>query len=647
MVSFDLTDTLYDLGLPVDLKTIQEFRYSLQKDIQQFVGNVSNLTVGLSPSEGVSISNLPEASFIRDFINDALLAETAPADMACSMMYYNHVFNLLVSIGYIPLGWIYQAAGNVKTAQCALGELHRAWDFIISYGEKRKSESVYTKAKSFGLMVKDTTMGKKKILWYLVTSNQQDCDLVQLLAQENKHTSLMVYNENDYDKAIVESSNRFLFQFDRIIDTYMGIVFRLKADIKSSIPTYLAMIGCDKMCVIEPGAERSDYQMITPQYVAKEYKRSQPIDTTIRVPSGYMIDFVSLDGTPYFVDTVAMTAAGIEVVPMDETTLTGYTTYKVTVSGQSRSVRIYVDACQDFTGIGFSRQVISTTKTKITIGDTGVTFSIVFNFPFIFFNADKVHVFAKKDDETPEEEVLIKQVMIADTKYVEKSATFGAISSSGTYPVVDEENNAVESVFPSVPSCGYPYPHVHHEYPDKKYRDNPFVIHYLPPYTQQVGNGVNGSMDTTPEARVMMFNVSESGSIIVTFDGYTDYKYFRVTFDDRAAIIYVVSDEVIPVIEDVNFVNPNVVTGCTCGGDCSCGDNCTCGGNKGDTTGSGDEDNPESPKEPGNDGNDDVTTGDQIKPGADDINDDKPETVEPAAPSTETPDTDSTTGDSQ
>lgn len=570
MVSFDLTDILNDLGMPVDLKTIQEFRYSLQKDIQQFVGNVSNLTVGLTPSEGVSISNLPEASFIRDFINNALIAEASPANVYCSAMYRNHVFSLLSSIGYIPLGWIYQTAGNVKTAQCILRELHRTWDFIIndySGDTIMQADLVYTKSKSFGLMVKDTTMGKKKILWYLVTSNQQDCDFIQLLAQRSKIVNLVVYNENDYEKAVVESTNRFLFQFDRIIDAYMGVVFKSKVDLKSSIPTYLAMIGCDKMCMIEPGADRSDYQMVTSQYVAKEYKRSQPIEVTVRVPSGYIIDFVSLDGTPYFIDTFAMAAAGIEVVQMDSTILTGYNTYKVTVSGQNRSVRIYVDACQDYTEVGFSRQVISSTKTKVTIGDTGVTFSIGFNFPFIFFDTDKVHVFAQKDDETPEEEVLIKQVLIGDRTYVEKCATFGVTSSSGTYPIVDDENNAVECPLPHMPSCGYPYPHIHHEHPYGKYRENPNVIHCLPPYTQHVGNGVSGSMDTTPEARVMMFNVSESGSIIVTFDGYTDYKYFRVTFDDRATIIYVVSDEVIPVIEDVKFTNPKIMTDDTCGED--------------------------------------------------------------------------------
>lgn len=600
MVSFDLTSILDQSGIPVDLKMIQEFGYALRKDVQQFVGNISNLTVGLSPSEGVSVSNLPEASFIRDFINNELLTEIKMINPYCVALYRNHVFNLLVSAGYIPLGWIHQNTGNVKEAQCIAMQLRSTWEFIVSdYFDVHEAmrETVYTKVNSFGLMTKDMAMGKKKIFWYLVIPNQQNCDIVQMLAKNYKINNLVVYNDSDYDKAVVESTNRFLFQFDRIVDPYVGTVFKVKVDLKSSIPTYLAMIGCDKMCIIEPGADRSDYQMIAPHYVAKEYKRSQPIETTVRVPSGYIIDFVALNGTPYFVDTYAMVAAGIEIIPMDSATLTGYQTYKVIVSGQSHSVKLYIDACQDYTGIGFSRQVISTTKSKITVGDTGIVFNIAFNFPFIFFNTDKVHVFAKKNNDTQEEEVLIKQVMIGDTRYSEKSVTIGSVSSSGTYPIVDEENTAVSYPLPPIPSCGYSYPHIHHRHPHERYRENPNVIHCLPPYTQQVGNGVSGSLDTTPESRVMIFSISESGSIVITFDGYVDYKYFRITFDDRAMIAYVADNEVIPVIEVFKVVNPTVVKNCECGPDCSCdkGD-CNC------TETPGDNSNPVPPVIGGGDG---------------------------------------------
>ena len=624
MVSFDLTDILNNSNISVDLKTIQEFTYTLQKDIQTFMGNTSNLTVGLSPDEGVLISNLPEASFIRDFITNALVTETTTLNIHCSQVYRDHVFETLIATGYIPIGWIYQTSGNPKVAQCILEQLRNTWNLIVSdyLGHHTQRDLIYTKAKAFGLMVTETTMGKKKLLWYLVTTNQQDCDVVQLWMQDNKINNLVVYNENDYDRVVVASTNRFLIHFDRIMDPFTGIVFKVKLDIKSSVPTYLAMIGCDKMCVIEPGADRSDYQLITSQYVAKEYKRAQVIETTVRVPFGYIVDFVSLNGTPYFIDTYAMAAAGIEVVLMDETTLTGYQTYKVTVSGQSQSVQIYIDACQDFTKIGFARQVISTAKSTITIGDTGVAFNIVFNFPFIFFNTDKVHVFARKDDESREEEVLIKQVIVGDKTYAERCVTFGSVSSSGTYPIVDAENSAIQR--PPI-SCGYPYPHIHHKLPHG-YRENPDVIHCLPPYTQTVGNGVPGVMDTTPEARVMIFGVSESGSIFVTFDGYTDYKYFRVEFEDYAMIAYVANNEIIPVIETFKVINPKLVVDCDpenpgeSGSGCGCGcEDCTKPTDP-DNTGEGDGDNTGTDTEGGTTGG--TTEGGEINPpdesGADD-----------------------------
>lgn len=557
MVSFDLTEILNNSNVSVDLRNVQEFTYAFQKDIQLFMGNIPNLTVGLSPDEGVSISNLPEAASIRKFITNALVMETTTLNIHCSQVYRDHVFEILVATGYIPTGWICQNTENILEAQGILDKLRNTWNLVVSdyLGCHTQRDLIYTKAKAFGLMVKDTTMGKKKLLWYLVATNQQDCDFVQWWARENKINNLVVYNESDYEKAVVDSTNRFLFHFDRITDPYAGVVFSAKLNIKNSIPTYLAMIGCDLMGIIEPGADRSDYQMITTRYVAKEYKRSQAIETTVNIPSDFIIDFVALNGTPYFIDTYAMAAAGIEVIPMDAMTLTGYRTYKVIVSGQSRTTQIYIDACQDFTDVGFSRKMISTAKSTITVGDTGVTFNIAFNFPFTFFNTDKVHIFAKKDDDSNEEEVLTKQIIIGDRTYAEKRVTFGTTTSAGTYPILDAENAAVKH---PVPSCGYPYPHIHHRHPDE-FRENPDVIHCLPPHTQSVGNGVSGVMDTTPEARVMMFSVSESGSIIITFDGYTDYKYFRVEFDSRAMIAVITNNEIIPVIETFNVVNPKII----------------------------------------------------------------------------------------
>ena len=91
-------------------------------------------------------------------------------------------------------------------------------------------------------------------------------------------------------------------------------------------------------------------------------------------------------------------------------------------------------------------------------------------------------------------------------------------------------------------------------------RDNPYIIHFLkPPYAN-----INTPKEPTPETRAILYGVNECGHIIITFDGYTDYKFFRVTFDERAMVAtYKAAGnshdiDIIPVIEDFFARNPAI-----------------------------------------------------------------------------------------
>ena len=99
--------------------------------------------------------------------------------------------------------------------------------------------------------------------------------------------------------------------------------------------------------------------------------------------------------------------------------------------------------------------------------------------------------------------------------------------------------------------------------PTKKH-DNPFIISWLPSPAKRARRLQNEVSDVSPEARVILFNVTECGNIIITFDGYTDYKFFRVAFESRAMVAvlkvagHVDDIDIVPVIEDFEVVNPNV-----------------------------------------------------------------------------------------
>ena len=281
------------------------------------------------------------------------------------------------------------------------------------------------------------------------------------------------------------------------------------------------------------------------------------------MPNNHTVSFVTINGVPYFIGTANATAAGISVVETEVQMSTGYRTFDVLVSGITEPASIFIDACEDFTGRSTSKKVISRVNSKLIVTDDDITIHLVFNRPFIFFDTSKVEVYARKDEYSEEELIESIQVVGDGYQYVERKATFGELTTQ----IPTSENSCVCGAFNSQlgingqPLDGVMLPG--HHYGQEKdchpyHRDNPHVIHFLkPPYAQ-----LNTPKEETAETRAILYGVNECGHIIISFDGYTGYKFFRVTFKDRAMVMtYKIAGstcdtDIIPVIEDFFAKNP-------------------------------------------------------------------------------------------
>ena len=246
----------------------------------------------------------------------------------------------------------------------------------------------------------------------------------------------------------------------------------------------------------------------------------------------------SLNGTNFFNGTADLDAAGISIVELDTTTHTGYKTIEITVSGLFANSSLYISSCEDLTGKGVTKNTLSS-KSAISVGDNGVTIDLIFNSPFIYLDTSKIKVWAKKDGSSEPELVGPTSIIVNEHNYLERIATFQATTINGMSDFNTCPPSLPQEDFANKPHMG----------------NNPYIFDNFPhrkPSAIPVQDSNSG--------RVMLYGVVESGSIFILFDGYTDYKYFFVEFDDRAMISTIripgtsKTVDVIPVIEKKAFV---------------------------------------------------------------------------------------------
>ena len=96
MIKFDLSDIINDSELPSSLEEICNLAYKLSVQTSAYISNTKNLTVGLKPTEGLSISKLPDTDPTAKFINDAQIKLNGIIDRDIPEMYSVNVFQIAI-----------------------------------------------------------------------------------------------------------------------------------------------------------------------------------------------------------------------------------------------------------------------------------------------------------------------------------------------------------------------------------------------------------------------------------------------------------------------------------------------------------------------------------------------------------------------
>jgi hypothetical protein len=538
MIKFDLSEILEQSGLSIFTNDIQSLLYTLSVQTTNYLAYSGNLRTGVKPDEGQLISNLPYPDATKEFISRAILLEQNSNEDALSAVYTDTVFQLLVASGYLPIGWL----SLTKSADIKFDQLKESWDMIVSGSVNATStEFIYTRVKSFGMVIRKVVgHDEDDLLYFLIPVTNADREYLTSWVNNLHIRNVIIMDETTYATYLVDKNYTFLFKFDSVVSTYDGVTFRAKVKLTESVPTYLISIGCDQKCVFLDKGDSDKYEIVNSHYRTIEVKRNEPIDLTVSIPQNYVIDFVSIDGYMYFVGDGDIGAVGISVSEVSDTVINGYKIYDVIIRGISSSSKVYIGACEDLTGKPATFKVISTKRSAIEVREEDVTINLIFNDPFIYFNRNCIHVYARKDDESEVEEIDTFAIMVDGQSYRERKAVFGVTA----FPHGDHVE--VKPEFPPKPM-----------YTGFVHRNNPYEKSYL-----SRRRHMNVPMEAKPESRAILYGVSECGSIIISISGYTDYKYFGVSFDDRALITHHkvpgrMDDgvDMIPVIESINFVN--------------------------------------------------------------------------------------------
>ena len=534
MIKFDLSDIINDSELPSSLEEICNLAYKLSVQTSAYISNTKNLTVGLKPTEGLSISKLPDTDPTAKFINDAQIKLNGIIDRDTPEMYSVNAFQILIASGVLPLGWLSQ---NKKYFNLIYEKLYDSWVRIVSdYAPVNSSDGpLYPHTKSFGLVARMIGGHKNSdLVFFIIYDNQVDYNFLQNYLTKNGINNIVLMTESEYAQNLVNGMYyTFLVKFDKLISPYSGVTFKSNTELVESVPTYLLEIGCNTSCVLFRDSESKETH---PHFKTVEFKKGAPVTTVVYVPNNYQISLISLNGTSYFNGTNDMSAAGITVTQTDTTTLTGYRTFEVTVSGLTNNAKIFINACEDLTGTQVTKSMISGLS-SINVTSQDISINLIFNRPFIYLDTSKIKVWAKKDDDYGEELVTATTIIADGQKYIERKSVFSDPYKNPVY-----RNNMTPPPAPRVDEM-------------VMRGNNPNIFDNRKP--------VFNSTPIEPELadNVILYGVTECGSVIITFDGYSNYKYFRVEFEDRAMIAtFKVTGtnrvvDIIPVIKDVKFTN--------------------------------------------------------------------------------------------
>lgn len=530
MIKFELSSILEDSNLSFLGDEINDLASRISLKTSDYIVSTKEQTTGVTSDSGNAIIGLPDTDRTASFINETHVNIQNRNDLLLPEIYLNSVWQVLIATQTIPLGWLYN---NSKYYNVEYGNLYWSWKKILL--DKRP---LYPHITSFGLLCRKFDGNKRNdLVFFAIYNNQVDYEFLITELNDFDVDNIVLMTENEYASKLLNGVNyKFLVKFDKSSNIYTGTVFKANNKLTQAIPTLLLKVGCSLSSVLYRDKE---VNIRNPRLNRIEFKKGSDVEVKVFVPTNHKLYMVSLNGASYFTGTNEMDAAGITVVKIDENIKTGYDTYVVTLSRVITSSTLYIASCEDLSTTQTTKSIISK-KSSLVVNDSDVSINLIFNNPFIYLNTDKIKVWARKDDES-EEELISDITFITDGyKYIERQALYSEpdIIHHSEKPIPPEKI-ANEKYHHPLVLGGRPNPNIHYSHRNKNH-----YHHNEPKLT----------------SHAIMYSVAECGSVILTFDNYIDYKYFRVEFEPDAMVsVYKIPGgptiDVIPYIKDTEFIN--------------------------------------------------------------------------------------------
>ena len=527
MITFELSEILNPTGLSSPISEIVEVTNKLSLYTSDYIKKTSDQTIGVKPDTGISIGGLPAVDKTKQSINKVQEVAQDLNNHYAEEIYANAVWQIMVATQILPVGWLYN---SVSHPDYALDRLRQSWHYILLGGDGK--HPMYRNMSAFGVVAHTISYKKNNELsFFAIYNSEYDRSELQKTITDLGIDNIILMSESEYADNLVNGMNyTFTVRFDCVPSQYQGIIFNAKINLVESVPTYKMTVACSNESVLY---RETTTKPRNPHINTVEFKKGSDVSNIIHVPSNYSLYMIVLNGATYFVGTTDMDMAGISILKTDVAVKTGYDTYSITVKNPSKDATLYIAACENFTATESTKNMISANSSlKVTSSD--ISINLIFNRPFIYFDTSKVKVWAKKNDDLIEEQVTNITFMTDGNKYQERKSVF----SDSCKPRDDEK-----IMF----SDRFKHPHELHSDPN---------IHYSRPFGKP-------HRPIPPElvSKSFIYGVTECSSVIMTFDGYVNYKYFRVEFEDEAMVAtYKLGNgtqdkDVIPYLEEVKFTN--------------------------------------------------------------------------------------------
>lgn len=552
MVNFELSELLQDTELSSSLEAIQQLANTLSIETSEYINRTKNQTTGLTPTAGTPIISLPSTDQTSFFINTAQTQIQKLNDGLIPELYSNTIWQILMATQTLPMGWLYN---SVKYSDYKYGNLFDTWNRIL-LGTKNEQPLFY-KMISFGLV--SLMIGGHKnanLVFYAIYDNEIDRSFLEDYISKNEINNLVLMSEKEFANYLFDGMYyTFLVKFDKVNGPYNNITFKARTKLIESIPSYTLEIGCSNAAIL---VKDSGNTISNPHVDITEFKRGSTVTIPVRIPSNYVIYMVALNGSTYYRNSLEMEAAGITITETNLYSLDGYKSFNITVSKLIGDSKIFIGACEDRTAI--TTAGIISNQSTLTVTNQDTTINLIFNRPFIYLDASKIKVWARKSPDMGETLVPNVSIIANGHSYVERKAVF-TIDNSATYgrttkvstapfwcgpcdledPNQEQAFNVIETDRTLYARDRYSSPYVHYSCP----HDHPMVY--------------NNEVSMTSEC--MLYGVSECGSVILTFDGYSNYQDFRVEIEPGAMVSVIKTPgstdlDYIPYIEQKKFTNP-------------------------------------------------------------------------------------------